>query len=448
MATTALTPQRTKTRVGWQLWAGLVVLLHLLLLAAVVLGVGWGMRTLRDAATVNLGRLGSRGDALDAVAACCRFDLVRWEQQSLVRWLFTPALLGPLPPDATVEDAAVRRFFQLTQEIQRAEQQATGPPAGPTVEAYHRKVALQEEQTALRPRVERRLAQLVSHRLQVSEVASAVPGAALVLPPVAFQIVQPPAVLVVSPRDRIRLERSIVLEPDLPDERWLQMEQQAEGLRWSALVEPTGGYSTYPTIISATSPLGFALETISHEWSHTYLFLHPLGRNFFASEEMRTINETVANIVGREIGRPVAQQLIPPPTPPAAPPSPPPATPAPRFDFRAEMRATRLEAERLLQAGQIDDAEHYMEQRRQLFVQNGYYIRKLNQAYFAFHGTYADTPGSVSPIGPALEQLFQRAGSLRAFIQLVQDVDSYDAFRRLLSAQGIDFPADTANARR
>ena len=49
-----------------------------------------------------------------------------------------------------------------------------------------------------------------------------------------------------------------------------------------------------------------------------------------------------------------------------------------------------------------------MEQRRQLFVENGYYIRKLNQAYFAFYGAYADVPGGAAgedPVGPAVRAL-------------------------------------------
>ena len=46
-----------------------------------------------------------------------------------------------------------------------------------------------------------------------------------------------------------------------------------------------------------------------------------------------------------------------------------------------------------------------MENRRQFFVKNGYNIRKLNQAYFAFHGTYADTASSISPIGEQVIEL-------------------------------------------
>ena len=78
-----------------------------------------------------------------------------------------------------------------------------------------------------------------------------------------------------------------------------------------------------------------------------------------------------------------------------------------------------------------------MEQRRHLFVQRGYNIRRLNQAYFAFHGTYADSPGSVSPIGPQLDALFKKTGSLRAFVTVIEDVASFDEYIALLRNYGI-----------
>ncbi len=49
-----------------------------------------------------------------------------------------------------------------------------------------------------------------------------------------------------------------------------------------------------------------------------------------------------------------------------------------------------------------------MELRRQVFVDHGYIIRKLNQAYFAFYGAYADSPVSAAgedPVGEAVREL-------------------------------------------
>jgi hypothetical protein len=75
-----------------------------------------------------------------------------------------------------------------------------------------------------------------------------------------------------------------------------------------------------------------------------------------------------------------------------------------------------------------------MEQRRQLFWDNGYPIRKLNQAYFAFYGAYADIPGGAAgedPVGPAVRQLRAQSDSLGAFLRRIAQMTS---FRQLQEA--------------
>jgi hypothetical protein len=126
-------------------------------------------------------------------------------------------------------------------------------------------------------------------------------------------------------------------------------------------------------------------------------------------------------------------------SPSAAEEQPPSDQPAP-FDFRKEMRETRLEAERLLELRTVEEAEAYMEERRQFFVQHGYRIRKLNQAYFAFHGSYADTPGSINPIGPQLEQLLEKAGSVQRFLQTLSGISNGAEYRQLLEREGVIAP--------
>ncbi|GAI83609.1 unnamed protein product, partial [marine sediment metagenome] len=54
----------------------------------------------------------------------------------------------------------------------------------------------------------------------------------------------------------------------------------------------------------------------------------------------------------------------------------------------------------------------------------GYYIRKLNQAYFAFHGAYADQPTSIDPIGVELRELRNKSASLKDFLETVSDMTS------------------------
>ena len=67
-------------------------------------------------------------------------------------------------------------------------------------------------------------------------------------------------------------------------------------------------------------------------------------------------------------------------------------------------------ADEMLAQGDVEGAEEYMEERRRFLVSLGYYIRKLNQAYFAFHGSYSTSPTSVDPIGEALQRLRQAFG--------------------------------------
>jgi hypothetical protein len=105
----------------------------------------------------------------------------------------------------------------------------------------------------------------------------------------------------------------------------------------------------------------------------------------------------------------------------------------PTFDFRAEMRVTRVHTDELLAAGKIDEAEAYMEARRQVFWDNGYLIRKLNQAYFAFHGAYADVPGGAAgedPVGPAVRALRAKSKSLADFVNTIAWMTSFEQLQQ------------------
>jgi hypothetical protein len=64
----------------------------------------------------------------------------------------------------------------------------------------------------------------------------------------------------------------------------------------------------------------------------------------------------------------------------------------------------------------------------------GVFIRRINQAYFAWYGTYAARPDSVDPIGPQLRELRERAGSLARFLELVRGATTRDDVARLLEA--------------
>lgn len=136
---------------------------------------------------------------------------------------------------------------------------------------------------------------------------------------------------------------------------------------------------------------------------------------------MLEINETVADIIGDEVADSIS--LIYGHEPP--PPQPPPAEDETAFDFAAEMRETRVTLDSMLADGRIEEAERYLEERRRLFVAAGYGIRKLNQAYFAFHGTYALTPASVSPVGEELEELRGYFPTLGEFLAATRKISTH-----------------------
>ena len=267
-------------------------------------------------------------------------------------------------------------------------------------------------------------------------------------PPVAMTMSPLPLVMVVSPREEIRQIYSLPLVAGLPTSQREALERTVRArLDRSALIVPIGGVGLYPAMIVETTNINFLMDTVAHEWAHHWLTLRPLGVRYLATPQMRTINETVASIVGTEIGARVIERYYPAFVPPEAPPAngagaerASVSTEAPEtesaFDFRAEMAETRIEVDRQLEAGEVAAAEAYMEARRELFVAQGYPIRKLNQAYFAFYGAYADTPGATGgdPVGPTVRALRAQSPSLRIFMDRVAGVTSFQDLLALVES--------------
>jgi hypothetical protein len=254
-------------------------------------------------------------------------------------------------------------------------------------------------------------------------------------PPVQMQITPLPAILIVSPRDRIERLYGIPLVHGLTaaEQEALEAAVLVE-LDYAALVVPIGGLGIFPAMILETANINFLADVVAHEWAHHWLTLRPLGIRYAASPAMYTINETVASIFGREVGPRVVARYYPDllPPPPAPTTAAEPLQPA-TFDFRAEMFLTRTEVDNLLADGRVEEAEAYMERRRRFFVANGYQIRKLNQAYFAFYGMYADTAGAAGedPIGPTVVALREASPTLRAFMRQMGGIAGLEDLQRL-----------------
>jgi len=250
------------------------------------------------------------------------------------------------------------------------------------------------------------------------------------LPPMAMRFTRVPNLLVISPRDHIELQKTINLYA-MPIDDIERMESRLyQEYDVASLIVPLGGIALYPAMVLETSNIPWVIETFAHEWLHHYLFAFPLGLQYFSADgamagETRIINETTADLFGKEISRLVLERyypdLLPPPPIQSTDTSSPIMTPEPPvFDFGAEMNETRVTLDAFLANGQVNEAEAYMEERRILFFDNGYRIRKLNQAYFAFYGGYqgGGAPGVAGedPIGPAIRNIRETSEDLHTFI--------------------------------
>lgn len=374
---------------------------------------------------------------LEVLTVGKQFSVAAWEIQALTDKAWN--LIRGAAADETAT-AEVREFFDvaarissLRAEAERLAAQGLLPSArSSAIQAELQGLYRQRDQ--LEDRVEDTLALQVTRALRDNHLDTRILWWDVIWPPVTSEFVDLPLLLVVSPRDRIQRRVDYLLIPDLTVAEMEAIEDAVRDMGYSGLVTHIGGLATYPVMIPEIYGLGFVLDTMPHEWVHDFLAFYPLGWAYGTSGELTTMNETVADIVGEEIGQHLAWRYYPEHVrkpKPSPTPAPQPAEPPP-FSFGAFMRETRLRVDELLAQGKVDEAEAYMEQRRLKLQEHGYYIRKLNQAYFAFHGSYATGPGAVDPIGPQLQKLRQASASLRDFLFTVARMDSYDDLVRVV----------------
>jgi hypothetical protein len=360
------------------------------------------------------------------------FRLAAWESQALAQKLHDLVTKPGAGLSLQEQHDLVVAYFndaaRMDNRAEAVEQIHADPkqtdPAAAAAPLQAELEELRSRQANRRPVVERILEQQVS---SIQEEAQLTTGKR-VWPPVRFQFTESPLYFIISPRNRIAIAEGVHLDPKLDLSEMEQIESQAqEVLDMSALVEDTGGFSSYPTMVIGYPSLEWVLSTIAHEWVHTYLAFQPLGWHYGDSGDLRTLNETVASIGGDEIGRSVMLKYYPELVRPEAWPRSLALDPdwwglaseERTFEFGPFMRETRLTVDRLLAEGHVSEAEAYMEARRKILIDHGYIIRKLNQAYFAFHGSYAVGPTATDPIGGKLRALRDRSANLAEFLHTV-----------------------------
>jgi hypothetical protein len=356
------------------------------------------------------------------------FDIARWELRHLPnKWLY---LIGrPLrePLSKEREDARLARFLELSGRIRRLEQRASdaGSKQAELTELRRQRGELENDVEAL---IEGRLTTVLAEAGLASSLPL-FPDARWVFPPVDVEFDEPPQVLSVSPRDRIELIERRPLRPDLPLRAVIELEQAVErDGRRSALVEPIAGAATYPSIVEPRSSYEGLLEVVAHEWVHQYLFFQPLGRRFYDSLELRTLNETVATLAGQELAVLVVLRY---PLPSELAPEPP-SAPAP-VDIGEVLHQLRTDVDALLAFGQVAEAEALMARRQEQLADLGFVYRRINQAFFASRSVYASDPASTDPIGDKVRELRRRAGSLGAFIRAAEGLTSESDLDRELA---------------
>ena len=364
------------------------------------------------------------------------FDFLVWEVKAIVSKAQGVFGGGQQYVDETARQELVLDYLQNIREARRLEAQIKQIYTDPEVDDPDAdSLVLQEQLTAVRLLIDQQ--QIIAEAIIQDQVAAILAEEGFAVsgqtwPPVLMHMTPLPSVLVTSPRDFIEKKHQLALEHGLSTPTQDVIETAVtDDLNLSALIVPIGGAGSYPTMITESSNINWLIEVTAHEWVHNWLTLKPLGAMYPFDTDVRIINETVASLVDVELGQKIVARYYPEylPTPvdeTTLAPQPQEQEP-PAFDFRVEMAETRIEADALLAAGQIQEAENYMEERREVFVENGYNIRKLNQAYFAFYGAYAAVPGGAqgsNPIGPMLRDIRDNTDSVQDFLHTVAPITS------------------------
>lgn len=369
---------------------------------------------------------------LSSIVKSYRFSIVKWESRAIPReanqWIFGRR--------KKIDDEVhvVTEYFSTIERIKTLESEIKAINAGnkpgdlALLEAELN--MLREQKIALRNAVEQIIEKQIKKTLAQQGIfnpADRYIRLRINFPPLNFTLEKPPHLLVVSPRDRIESIRRIILQQNLRLEEIENIEVEVDKLGVSSLVVELGGLgATYPCLVADDASLRFITDTATEEWLHHYLVFKPLGFLYLLDSigvsrnyEIVIMSETLTSMVSKEIGTLVIENYY-----PQYGDSDQAQVAGSEFDFNREMRNIRRIVDNYLAQGEIEQAEEFMEQKRQYLASKGYYIRKLNQAYFAFYGTYADSPTSISPIGLELKKLRNQSASLKEFLDKVAAMTS------------------------
>ncbi len=378
---------------------------------------------------------------LNDIVGPYRFSIVEWELKTLTGELEEIIFNGV---DYTADDTlVVIEYFSLLGDISGLENQISylkDEVSSTELDSLKEQLEiLKERKNSLKKGVEKILELQIRETLRQLDIYLGDNAAINIdFPPVNFSLESPPHLLVISPRDNIVRMKEIILLQDLTIDEIDYIESEVEKLGYSSIVVQVGGMATFPSFVTNNSSLKFTLSTAVEEWLHQYLFFKPTGFLYalnllgvYDDDNISTINETIAGIASDEIASILYQNYY--------------AgyfeeggqtdsegAEDTGFDFYEEMRNIRIEVDNLLANGEIEKAESFMEEKRLYILSQGYYIRRLNQAYFAFYGTYASSPSSVNPIGDMLWELREKSEDITEFLEITSNIKNIEDLYSLI----------------
>lgn len=353
------------------------------------------------------------------------FSIWSWERDHIPTVMLSLFGFGPHPTDAQAMPA-IERYFALTTQLRTLQE------AQPVDEVALARVEQQRAKDAVT--VQNWLERVVTEAYGQTGVGNSLPlfsDVRFLWPPLRTDLTLPMNVLIRSPRNRIDRLGDVTLAPDLTTAQAEAIENANDSSSTVSLVVPIGGVATYPSMDRNDRQYYSVLFTAAHEWVHQYLAFYPLGLAWNTTSDAVVLNETAADMVAPYIAD-LVQKNHPVNLPAGADGSVP--QPKTTIDFNKEMHDLRVQVDALLAQSKVSEAEQLMEAKRQYFVANGFPIRKLNQAYFAFYGTYADYAQSTNPLGNDLQALWKRTANPAAFLAVVRGITSRQQLEDYLNA--------------
>jgi len=381
-----------------------------------------------------------------------KHSIFLWEVQHFMdKWLYrSKSWFTDTDQSSQDRISIVKHFFKLNGDLEQLHFELHKKNATENIDndvrnsqnlkgLQHRINEIAREQNKIRPIVEEKIEAEITATLDAMNITRKF--GPLRWPPVDFTFEDSPLVLITSPLFEIKRLPDQILNPGITIAKQKLLEQEAESIgNVSALIVRVGGIATYPASVSPRGSLLSTIRIASHEWVHHHLIFTPLGRRWWDGGEIQSINESVADMVGKEVGdvtyTRLTGQILHKETRESIRTKPKVQEEAAVFDFRKELRETRIQLEKILATKDLEETEKYLEERRELLVENGFYIRKLNQAYFAFHGTYAKSPASLSPIGAQLLAVRKSSANLAEFLHQVSRIKSAEELEQLAMRVG------------